>query len=64
MTRIVARLIARAMLVSIVALPGSVQAQSLPELDAPAGASLPAPAQPLNIQVDPLLQPLVEKLLG
>ena len=63
MTRIVARLIARAVLVSIVALPGSVQAQSLPELDAPAGASLPALAQPLNIQVDPLLQPLVEKLL-
>ena len=63
MTRIVGRLIARAVLVSIVALPGSVQAQSLPELDAPAGASPPALAQPLNIQVEPLLQPLVEKLL-
>ena len=29
----------------------------------PAAASLPALAQPLNIQVDPLLQPLVDKLL-
>ena len=37
MTRIVVRLFARAVLFSIVALPGSVQAQSLPELDAPAG---------------------------
>ena len=63
MTRIVVRLFVRAVFFSIVALPGSIHAQSLPELDAPAGASLPALAQPLNIQVDPLLQPLVEKLL-
>ena len=63
MIRIVVRLFVRAVLFAIVALPGSVQAQSLPELDAPAAASLPALAQPLNIQVDPLLQPLVDKLL-
>lgn len=63
MTRIVVWLFARTVLFSIVALPGSVQAQSLPERDSPAAASLPALAQPLNIQVAPLLQPLVEKLL-
>ena len=56
-------LVRRTVLFAIVALPGSVQAQSLPALDAPAAASLPALAQPLNIQVDPLLQPLVDKLL-
>ena len=63
MASIVVRLFARALFVSIVVVPGSLQAQRLPEPDAPAAAVLPAIAQPLNIQVDPLLQPLVEKLL-
>ena len=63
MTRIVVRLFARAVLFSIVALPGSVQAQSLPELDARRALRSPRSPSRLNIQVDPLLQPLVEKLL-
>jgi hypothetical protein len=62
-TRIAVRSFIRAVCLAIVALPGSIQAQSLPEPDAPAAASLPAIDQPVNIQVDPLLQPLVEKLL-
>ena len=63
MTRIVVRLIARTVLVSIAALPGSVQAQGLPELDAPAGASVTGTTSSPNIHVDPLLQPLIDKLL-
>jgi hypothetical protein len=60
---IVVRWFVRTVLFAIVTLPGSAHAQSLPAPDPPAAASLAALAQPLNIQVDPLLQPLVDKLL-
>lgn len=62
MIRIVGRVLVRALFFSIVALPGSLQAQSMPETESVAAASTGI-TQPANIHVDPLLQPLVAKLL-
>jgi len=61
-TRIVGRVLVRALFFSIAALPGSLQAQSMPETEPIAGSSAGI-TQPANIHVDPLLQPLVAKLL-
>jgi len=60
--RIVGRVLVRALFLSIAALPGSLQAQSLLETEPLAGLSIGI-TQPANIHVDPLLQPLVAKLL-
>ena len=62
MIRIVGQVFVRAVFFAIAALPGSLQAQSLPEPESFAGSSI-AMTQPANIRVDPLLQPLVTKLL-
>ena len=63
MSRIVVRSFARAMFLAVVALPVPARAQDLPEPHTSAAAPLSLMASPLNIQVDPLLAPLVEKLL-
>ena len=62
MTRIVGRVLVRALCFSIAALPGSLQAQRMPETEPIAGSSAGI-SQPANIHVDSLLQPLVAKLL-
>ena len=61
MSRIVVRVVAS--FFAIVALPFPLRAQTLAETEAAAGAPVPVIARPVNIRVDPLLQPLVEKLL-
>ena len=62
MPRIVVRVVV-ASLLTIVALPFPVQAQNVAEPDAAAAAPLPEFNRPLNIRIDPLLEPLVVKLL-
>jgi len=60
--RIVGHVLVLALFFSIAALPCSLQAQRLPETEPFAGSST-AIAQPPNIHVDRLLQPLVATLL-
>ena len=48
---------------TIVALLLPVQAQNIAQPDASGAAPVSAIARPLNVQIDPLLQPLVEELL-
>jgi hypothetical protein len=62
-SRIVIRSFARALFLAVVALPVAARAQKLPEPQPSAAAPLSVMARPLNIQIDPLLAPLVEKLL-
>jgi len=61
--RIVGQVLVRALFFSIVVLPGSLQAQSMPETEPLAGSSAGI-TESANIHVDPLLQPLVAKLLA
>ena len=63
MPRIVVRLLVRAVFFSIVALPGAIHAQSLPELEVAGGPSVTGTTSSPNIHVDRLLQPLIDKLL-
>ena len=63
MIRIVGQVLVRALFFSIVVLPGSLQAQSMPETEPLAGSSAGI-TESANIHVDPLLQPLVAKLLA
>lgn len=63
MIRIVGQALVRALFFSIVALPGSLQAQSMPATEPLAGSSAGI-TESANIHVDPLLQPLVAKLLA
>lgn len=62
MSRIAVRVVVASFL-TIVALPVPVHAQNLAEPSASDTAPVPVIARPLNIQIDPLLQPLVDKLL-
>jgi len=55
--------VALATLSPILALPVAAPAQTLPTLDTVSDASVTLP-QPANIKVDPLLQPVVDALLG
>ena len=62
MIRIVGWVLVRAVFFSIMAMPGALQAQSMPETASEAAASVAVTPSP-NIHVDPLLQPHVAKLL-
>jgi hypothetical protein len=60
--RIAGWALVRAAFFAIAALPGSLQAQGLPEAE-PIAAAAAVTTQSPNIQVDPLLEPLVARLL-
>lgn len=63
MIRPVVRLVVLFMLISLAGLREPAQAQSPPETDIPPASSFAGVSTPVNIQIDPLLKPVVAKLL-